>query len=136
MSQTIGQKVKALRKSRNVSQKILCAKLNMPISTFSNKEHNNRFTTEELQIICNTLSCPYELIISDAPFNPMQINFGERNDIIAIKQAEPDFLNYAEADPIFLTDKEKKLLKKLRTFTSEQRSAVWEFIEKFEDGEN
>lgn len=135
MSQSIGEKVRALRKSRNVSQEILCGILKMPLSTYSNKERLSKFTTDELQIICQKLNCPYDVIISDKPFNPMQLNF-EHNEIMFVHQNEADIPLYKDYETIFLTDKEKKLLKFMRTLTPQKRNELWDYIEKLKDGEN
>lgn len=134
MLQTIGEKVRALRKSRNVSQEILCGTLNMPLSTYSNKERLSKFTTKELQVICTTLNCPYDIIISDKPFNPMQLNF-EHDNIVFVNQNEENIPLYQNTESIFLTDKEKKLLKFMRTLTTEKRNELWDYIEKLKDGE-
>ncbi len=134
MSQTIGQKVRALRKSRNVSQEILCGVLNMSKSTFSYKERVNKFTTDELQIICKTLNFPYDILISDAPFNPMRINF-ERNDTVFVNEPETTISIFRDSDPVYLTEKEKSLLKKFRMLTPKNQPKVFDCIEKLENGE-
>lgn len=134
MSQTIGQKIRALRKSRNVSQEILCGIINMSNSTFSYKERESRFTTDELQKICNALNCPYEVIISDAPFNPMQINF-ERTDTVFVREPEPEISIFRDSDPIYLTDSEADLHRRYRNLSPEKRQALLDFLKKIETGE-
>ena len=135
MTKSIGDKVRSLRKSRNVSQEVLCAKLKMPLSTYSNKERLSKFTTQELQTICDILTYPYDYLVSDNhSFNPLQLNF-ERDDTLKVNQPKFEFENDVEAELIFLTGKEKKLLKKLRSIPVEKRNQILENIDKIIDGE-
>ncbi len=129
MSQTISQKVRALRKCRNVSQEILCGVLNMSKSTFSYKEREDKFTTDELQRICRALNFSYDVLISDAPFNPMRINYG-RTDTVFVNEPETTISISQDSDPVYLTEKEKELLKKFREQSPENQSKILDYTQK------
>ena len=134
MAQTIGQKIKALRKSRNVTQKILCGLLNMPLSTYSNKERNSTFSTDELMVICKALNYSYNDLIADKDINPYQFN-NERTDYVVAKEPTVDIPLHDNSNAVYLTDEEKKLLKRIRNLTVDKKQKLLNCIDKIENGE-
>ncbi len=134
MSQTISEKIRALRKSRGYTQEMLCAKLNMPTSTYSYKERNDSFEKNEISTICELFGCSYDTFVSDAPFNPLRLH--SDSNPIEILQEPPIIFGYRpDTKPVYLTDNDADNLRRIRNLTDEQAEKLFEYLKKIENGE-
>ena len=134
MSQTVAQKIKALRKSRGYSQEILCLKLDIPVSTYSYKERNNSFELHEIKQICDIFGCSFDTIVSDAPFNPLRL-IQDEDTTLFMKEPSTKLGFRPDTEPTYLTDDEADKLRRIRKLDQEQSDKLFEYLKKIENGE-
>ena len=82
-----------------------------------------------MQKICRYLNFSYDVLISAAPFNPMRTNYG-RTDTVFVNEPETTISISQDSDPVYLTEKEKELLKKFREQSPENQSKILDYTQK------
>ena len=136
MANSIGEAIKTLRKMNGLSQDELAVKLEIKRSTYAYREKNSSFTATQLSQIAEIFNISYDSLLKGVISHPLKYptDFIQNNQ--DFEQPAPEIKSEIDENFAVLTNKERRLLKKFRELTVNDKNLVESYIDSIKNTED
>ncbi len=134
MANSIGDAIKKLRKINGYSQDELAQKLNIKRSTYAYREKNSSLTATQLSEIADLFKISYDALLKGEISHPLNIPNEYIFEAQTLEQPKQNFKNDNENFAV-LTNKERRLLKKIRQLSSSEKDLIENYIDSIQNAE-
>ncbi len=135
MANSIGEAIKKLRRANGISQEKLADMIEMNRSTYAYKEKNSSFKADELAAVANVLKISYDALLRSEISHPLNIPNEPPMPEQSFEQPVPEIKSEIDENFAVLTNKERRLLKKFRELTANDKNLVENYIDSIKNTE-